>query len=68
MERIGIIPEHTAERLVFIGNASIDGSITLLTDVNQRYFLEKNLKTMEHLELGSSPEFMESFVKNLNFS
>ncbi|MDY6793160.1 MAG: ASKHA domain-containing protein [Thermodesulfobacteriota bacterium] len=67
MERIGIIPEHTAEKLVFIGNASIDGSITLLTDVNQRYFLEKNLKTMEHLELANSPEFMDSFIKNLSF-
>ncbi|MFO7886201.1 MAG: ASKHA domain-containing protein [Desulfobacteraceae bacterium] len=67
MERIGIIPENTAEKLFFIGNASIDGSISLLTDVSRRRFLESHINEMEHLELGASPEFMDKFVKNLNF-
>ncbi|HKK90958.1 MAG TPA: ASKHA domain-containing protein [Desulfobacteraceae bacterium] len=67
MERIGMIPQGTANRLLFIGNASIDGSIQLLIDVRQRRFLEEQLQQMEHLELGSSRGFMERFVANLNF-
>ncbi|MFO7749611.1 MAG: ASKHA domain-containing protein [Desulfobacteraceae bacterium] len=67
MERIGMIPRGTANRLMFIGNASIDGSIQLLIDVRQRRFLEEQLQRMEHLELGSSRGFMDRFVANLNF-
>lgn len=67
MERIGLLPEHSSGRVIFCGNASIDGAIMLLTDTNARTFLEETLHQMEHLQLADSPQFMECFVKNLNF-
>ncbi len=67
MERIGLLPDHAAERVIFCGNASIDGSVRLLRNGQERIFLEKALHEMEHIQLADSPIFMESFVTNLNF-
>lgn len=67
MERIGLLPKHSSDKVVFCGNASIGGSIRLLTDKSSRTFLEGALHDMEHLQLGDSPEFMSCFIKNLRF-
>ncbi|MBF0378525.1 MAG: DUF4445 domain-containing protein [Desulfamplus sp.] len=68
MEKIGLLPENCAKKVIFCGNACIDGSIMLLTNINVRVFLESALNDIEHLQLADSPEFMNCFVKNLNFS
>ncbi|MBF0243388.1 MAG: DUF4445 domain-containing protein [Desulfamplus sp.] len=68
MERIEIVPKGSSDKVMFCGNASIDGSIMLLIDHTKRSFLEEALYDMEHLQLADDPEFMESFVKNLNFN
>ncbi|SMC85457.1 Uncharacterized 2Fe-2 and 4Fe-4S clusters-containing protein, contains DUF4445 domain [Desulfocicer vacuolatum DSM 3385] len=67
MERIGLLPENTADKVIFCGNASIDGSTILLTQGSQRLFLEKAMDNMEHLQLADSPEFMNCFVTSLGF-
>ncbi|SLM31771.1 hypothetical protein MTBBW1_420036 [Desulfamplus magnetovallimortis] len=67
MEKIGLLPEHAAEKVIFCGNASIDGSLQLLRNGSKRIFIEGALKNMEHLQLADSPRFMEMFVTNLNF-
>ncbi|MBF0233702.1 MAG: DUF4445 domain-containing protein [Desulfamplus sp.] len=67
MEKIGLLPEHSSDKVVFCGNACIDGSIMLLVNKNSRTFLEGALHDMEHLQLADSPEFMNCFVKNLSF-
>ena len=67
MERIGLLPENAADKVIFCGNASIDGSTILLTQGAQRLFLENALDKMEHLQLAESPEFMDCFVKSLGF-
>ena len=68
MEAIGLLPQGTADKeVVFCGNASIDGSTRLLTHGAQRIFLENALDEMVHLQLADSPEFMNTFVKSLNF-
>ena len=68
MERIGILPENAADKVVFCGNASIDGSILLLTNTDKRLFLETALKKMVYLQLAKSPNFINCFLKSLNFS
>ncbi len=68
MERIGLFPENSAKKVIFCGNACIDGSIMLLTDKSARTFLESTLHNMEHIQLADSPEFMSCFIKNLNYS
>jgi len=67
MERIGLLPENASDQVIFCGNASIDGSTILLTQGAQRLFLETTLDKMEYLQLAESPEFMNSFVKNMGF-
>lgn len=67
MEIIGLLPQYSADKVVFCGNACIDGTIMLLTNASTRTFLENALHNMEHLQLADSPEFMECFVENLNF-
>ncbi|MBF0229668.1 MAG: DUF4445 domain-containing protein [Desulfamplus sp.] len=67
IEKIALLPKNCANKVFFCGNACIDGSIMLLTNVNARLFLESALHDIEHLQLADSPEFMNCFVKNLNF-
>ena len=67
MERIGLLPENAADKVIFCGNASIDGSTRLLTQGTQRLFLEKALNKMEYLQLADSPDFMNCFVTSLGF-
>ena len=67
MERIGLLPENAADKVIFCGNASIDGSTILLTQGDRRLFLETALDKMEHLQLADSPDFMNTFVTSLGF-
>lgn len=67
MERIGLLPDQSSDKVIFCGNASIDGSVRLLRESRNRFFLENALNKMEHVQLADSPRFMESFVTNLNF-
>ena len=67
MEKIGLLPENAADKVIFCGNASIDGSTILLTRGTQRVFLEQTLNAMKHLQLADSPEFMNCFVASLGF-
>lgn len=67
MEKIGLLPPHAAEKVVFCGNASIDGSTRLLTQGRRRVFLENALDAMTHLQLADSPDFMTVFVTSMGF-
>jgi len=67
MEKIGLIPPNTATRLFFCGNASIDGSIALLRNKNNRTFIEEALSEMEHVQLASQPHSMNCFLESLQF-
>ena len=67
MERIGLLPPNAADKVIFCGNASIDGSTILLTHGSQRLFLETALDKMEHVQLADSPDFMNSFVTSMGF-
>ncbi len=67
METIGLVPENTAEKILFCGNTSVSGSAILLVDKNQRAFLEQALKKIIYVQLAESKAFMKCFLKNLNF-
>ncbi|MBF0199934.1 MAG: DUF4445 domain-containing protein [Desulfamplus sp.] len=68
MELIGLLPKDAADKVIFCGNASIDGSIKLLRNAEKRTFLENTLGDMEHIQLADTPGFMDTFVKNLDFT
>jgi uncharacterized 2Fe-2S/4Fe-4S cluster protein (DUF4445 family) len=66
-EKIGLLPENAADKVVFCGNTSIDGSTILLTNRNQWAFIEEALNKMVYLQLAESPKFLDCFLRNLNF-
>ena len=67
LEAIKLLPAHTANKIVFCGNTSIEGAALLLTDVKKRSLLESSLGRMVYVALAALPEFNTSFVANLDF-
>ncbi|MCM2287096.1 MAG: ASKHA domain-containing protein [Desulfobacula sp.] len=67
LEAIKLLPAHTADKIVFCGNTSIEGAALLLTDVKKRRLLESRLGGMVYVELAALPEFNTAFVANLDF-
>lgn len=65
--RIGLIPNLPQERIVQVGNASIEGATIALLSVERRRQLEAFVKTIEHVELETDPEFFEHFVEGCRF-
>lgn len=60
---IGLIASVPEERVVKVGNASIDGARALLLWKEKRKELEELVKTVTHLELETTPDFFEIFVE-----
>ena len=67
MERIGLIPENTSGKVQFLGNTSAAGSTALLTQKNNRVFIEEALDSIRYVSLAESKDFMDCFIKSLNF-
>ena len=60
---IGLIAPVPEERLVKVGNASIEGARALLLDRTRRPRAEELAKRVTHLELETTPDFFEIFVE-----
>lgn len=67
MERIGLIPKNSALKIKFWGNTSVEGARLLLTDRNQRRFIERAMGSIQHLSLPSTQAFTQCYLKHLNF-
>ena len=60
---IGLIAPVPEERVVKVGNASIEGARALLVDRTRRPRAEELAKRVTHLELETTPDFFEIFVE-----
>ena len=60
---IGLIAPVPEERVVKVGNASIDGARALLLSKEKRARLNELVKTVTHIELETTPDFFEIFVE-----
>jgi len=60
---IGLIAPVPEERVVKVGNASIEGARALLLDRTRRPRAEELAKRVTHLELETTPDFFEIFVE-----
>jgi uncharacterized 2Fe-2S/4Fe-4S cluster protein (DUF4445 family) len=60
---IGLIAPVPAERVIKVGNASIDGARALLLSTEKRRRLEELVKTVTHVELETTADFFEIFVE-----
>lgn len=65
--RIGLIPDLPDEKLVQIGNASIEGATRALCSMTSRNQLEALVRTIVHVELETDPHFFDHFVNGCQF-
>lgn len=65
---LGIIPDVEREKIQLVGNAAGLGCMKALLHKDALDVMERIAKRTEHLELATSAEFQDKFVKNLAFA
>lgn len=66
-KEIGLIPNLPTAKIVQIGNAAIEGACLALLSTSRRRDLEERIKTIEHVELETDPNFFDHFVEGCQF-
>lgn len=67
-KRIGLIPDIENEKIVQVGNASIEGASIALLSVTRRKELEQLISQVQHCRLEADPHFFEYFVEGCQFT
>jgi len=66
-QRIGMIAPVAADRVVKLGNASLQGARMLLRNEDLRGELEMRTPDVEHIRLEQDPDFFDLFVDGMQF-
>lgn len=66
-KEIGLIPDLPNEKIIQIGNAAVEGATLALLSLTRRRELEERIKTIEHVELETNPDFFDHFVEGCQF-
>ncbi len=66
-QRIGLIPNLPAARVVQAGNASIEGATIALLSEEKRREMETMVRRVEHCRLETHPRFFDFFVEGCQF-
>ena len=66
-KRIGLIPDIADEKIVQVGNASLEGATMALVSRARRQELEALVKRVEHCRLETHPGFFDFFVDGCQF-
>ena len=64
---IGFIPNIDPTRIHKIGNASLQGATTMLTNASKRATIETLATQITHIELETNPNFFNHFVEGCQF-
>jgi uncharacterized 2Fe-2S/4Fe-4S cluster protein (DUF4445 family) len=64
---IGFLAPVPTDRVVKVGNASLKGARELLLSVTAREAAERLIRTIEHVELETTPDFFDLFVDGCQF-
>ncbi|MSQ09363.1 MAG: DUF4445 domain-containing protein [Dehalococcoidia bacterium] len=64
---IGFIANVPHDRIVKVGNASLEGATVMLLSGRLRRKIEEFVKTIEHVELETTPDFFDFFVEGCHF-
>ncbi len=64
---IGFLASVPQDRIVKIGNASVQGAKELLLSRTKRQSIDELVKRIEHVELETTPDFFEVFVEACQF-
>jgi uncharacterized 2Fe-2S/4Fe-4S cluster protein (DUF4445 family) len=65
--RIGLVPPLPDEKIVLVGNASLEGASRALLSRTSRRALEELALRVEHIELETHPGFFDFFVEGCQF-
>ena len=65
--RIGLIPDLPDEKLIQLGNASIEGATRALCSLSARENLESLVRNIRHVELETDEQFFDHFVEGCQF-
>jgi uncharacterized 2Fe-2S/4Fe-4S cluster protein (DUF4445 family) len=66
-QRIGLIPDMPASKVVPVGNAAIEGATIALLSRSKRRELESIVGAVEHCRLETHPHFFDHFVEGCQF-
>ncbi len=64
---VGILPEHTEDKLVYVGNTSKTGAYMALMSGKEKRAMEKLAKEISYIELSQFPGYERLFSKCLQF-
>ncbi len=64
---IGFLAPVPTDRVIKVGNASLQGARELLLSVTARRAAERLVRTIEHVELETTPDFFDLFVDGCQF-
>jgi uncharacterized 2Fe-2S/4Fe-4S cluster protein (DUF4445 family) len=67
-KRIGLIPNIANEKIIQVGNASIEGACIALLSKTKRDELELLVKRVTHCRLETNPHFFDFFVEGCQFN
>jgi uncharacterized 2Fe-2S/4Fe-4S cluster protein (DUF4445 family) len=65
---IGFIANLSPERIVKVGNASLEGATIMLLSGEMRRKIEALVCSIEHIELETTPDFFDIFVEGCMFN
>ena len=64
---IGFLAPVAEEKIIKVGNASIQGAKAVLLSKEKRNSIERLVRNIEHVELETTPDFFEIFVEGCQF-
>ena len=65
---IGFVANMPEERIVKVGNASLEGATIMLLSGRLRARIEQLVQTIQHIELETTPDFFDIFVEGCMFN
>ena len=65
---IGFVANLPEERIVKVGNASLEGATIMLLSGRLRSRIEQLVQTIQHIELETTPDFFDIFVEGCMFN
>ena len=65
---IGFVANLPEERIVKVGNASLEGATIMLLSGRLRERIQQLVQTIQHIELETTPDFFDIFVEGCMFN
>ena len=65
--KLGFLPPVDKNKLIYIGNSSLEGAAAILCSMPERLKLRRTVASIEHVSLSSDPGFQDLYIDALSF-